>query len=247
MIDFPDDLPCTPARPCPYLDDRLAREQGFAADSLPADLYGLLLDRGFRRSGIFFYRPRCDSCDACVPIRIPVADFRPSRSQRRVRRRNRDLRQTVRAAEPPVDDAVFAVYCRYLDYQHPGSPQSASLEELEAFLYEPTVDSLEIRYELEHEIVGVSIVDVLPRESAPPGQTPYMSSVYHFFNPEFAGRSPGVYSVLAEVDRCRQGRIPYYYLGYWVGGARTMEYKTAYRPHEFLRNGVWTALNSPRA
>lgn len=225
-----DGLPRTTRHDCPYLPQRVAREEAFVTPTLPPELYHELMDMGFRRSGDLFYRPRCPDCRACVPLRIDVHAFKPSRSQRRVQRRNGDVEIHLAQAAAPVDDERVAVYQRYLDHQHPGTPQRAEQEELESFLYRDCVSTLEVSYRVGGRLMGASIIDVSERA---------WSSVYHYFDPAFADRSPGVYSVLAELELCRIKKVPHYYMGYWIAEAPTMSYKANYAGHELLIDGQW--------
>ena len=224
-----DGLPKTDARDCPYLPGRLSRCDGFSAASLHGRTYQELMDLGFRRSGTIFYRPRCPSCDACQPLRVPVDAFAPSRSQRRVLRRNADL--LVRVGRPHLTAAKERLYQRYREYQHPGSPQTADPQGLDEFLYQSVVDSLEATYAApDGRLIGVSILDITDRA---------VSSVYHYFDPDEAHRSLGVFSILHEIDLTRRWDRPHYYLGYWITGCATMDYKARYRPHELLIDGKW--------
>lgn len=228
-------LPRTSPFACPYLPDRVARYRGFVADRLDGETYHALMDAGFRRAGGAFYAMDCPGCRACVPLRVPVAEFRPSRSQRRTWRRNRDL--TVEFAAPRCSDEAFALYRRYLRHRHPDTPADETREHFEQSLYAAVVDSVEARYRLGEALIGVSLLDVCSRS---------VSAVYHFFEPAHARRRLGVFSVLAEIEYARQLGAPWYYLGYLVAGARTMAYKADYRPHELLRDGVWQRDAEPR-
>ncbi|MFM8980234.1 MAG: arginyltransferase, partial [Planctomycetia bacterium] len=217
-----------PAQPCAYLPGQSARERAFLAQRLDGAGYHALMDRGFRRSGSVFYRPDCAGCRRCVPLRVPVATFTPTRSQRRVARKNADIVLTVR--RPQCTPATFELYQRYLAYQHPEPARERSYEAFEEGYYSEVVDSLEVLYTLEGRVVAVSLLDVCAQS---------VSAVYHFFDPGCAARSLGVYSVLAEIEWARQAGVPHYYLGYWVEGSATMAYKAQYGPHELLLDGRW--------
>ena len=221
----------TAPHPCSYLPGRRARERGFLADRLDPEAYHALMDRGFRRSGRVFYRPECPACRACVPLRVPVATFRPTKSQRRVLRRNADVEVTAR--EPCFAEETFALYRRYLAHQHPGGEQDDDKATFRDAFFTPVVDSIEVRYEVAGRLVAVSLLDACARS---------LSAVYHFFDPDHARRSLGVFSVLAEIEHCRRLGVPFYYLGYWVQGSAAMEYKADYGPHELLRDGRWQAI-----
>jgi arginyl-tRNA--protein-N-Asp/Glu arginylyltransferase len=212
----------SPEAPCPYLPGRLARHEVYRADQLEPASYDRLLARGFRRSGRVVYRPRCRGCAECRQIRILVDEFRPSTSQRRVLRRNADLR--VKVDRPELDDAKVNLFHRYLDAQHDGS-MSRGKESLREFLYDSPTDSFEFQYWLGSRLAGVSIADRVPSG---------LSSVYMYFDPELSSRSLGTYSVLWEIDYCRREKLPYYYLGYYVAGCTTMNYKARFRPLEVL-------------
>jgi arginine-tRNA-protein transferase len=151
-----------------------------------------------------------------------VADFHATRSLRRVSRRNADVR--VEVQEPEPTDEKFALYQAYLDHQHDGA-MPRTYESFHDFLYESPTDTLELEYRLGERLVGVSIADRVPRG---------LSSVYMYFDPSLAGRSPGTFSVLWELAYCRRQGLPYYYLGFFVAGSKTMAYKARFRPYEVL-------------
>jgi arginine-tRNA-protein transferase len=157
-----------------------------------------------------------------------VAEFVPTKSQRRTLRRNADL--TLRIGQPELNDEKVAVYQRYLEHQHPASPQSADPDGLREFLYQQVVDTMEVNYLKDGRVIAASILDTSEQS---------VSSVYHYFEPAESRRSLGVFSVLAEIELTRQWGVPYYYMGYWVAGSRTMDYKANYRPHEVLVDGQW--------
>jgi arginine-tRNA-protein transferase len=136
----------------------------------------------------------------------------------------------IRVQEPSVTAEKHDIYRRYLQTQHDKSPQGADIESLRDFLYSSCVHTIEIEYRAEGRLLGVSICDVSQRA---------ISSVYHYFDPGAAKRSIGVYSALCEIQLCREQGIPHYYLGYWVNGCASMEYKTNFRPYELLINGKW--------
>ena len=218
-----------PESPCPYLPGLASRQEAYDASALDGAAYERLMAWGFRRSGGMVYRPRCRDCQACQPIRIPVQRFAPTRSMRRVQRRNADL--TVKVATPVPTPDKFALFERYLDVQHDAT-MARTFEAFEGFLYDSPIDSLEFGYYLGSRLIGVSIVDCCPGG---------LSSVYMYFDPALAKRSLGTFSVLHEVEYCRRQGFSYYYLGYYVAGSRTMAYKARFRPNEILSSeGQWT-------
>lgn len=222
-----DRLPRGELRPCSYLEGQIARSRAFRTLELDGEAYHQLMDRGFRRSGDFFYAMDCPNCRRCVPIRVPAVEFAPSRSQRRVWRRNQDV--TMRVQRPVLTAAKYEMYRRYVSYQH-GKEDDEGPQALAESLYARVVDTYEAMYFVGERLVGVTILDVCASS---------VSSVYHYFEPDEAARSLGVHSVLREIEWTAREGIPYYYLGYWIEGAPTMHYKANYRPHELLVDGVW--------
>lgn len=220
-----------PEQPCPYLPDRQARHEAYLAERLDGALYEELLEQGFRRSGRVVYRPRCRSCSECKQLRVLVDRFKPSRSMRRVRNRNCDVVVDVVASQPTAEK--HDIYRRYLDAQHDGS-MSGSYEAFADFLYNSPMGGQDFLYRLGDRIVAVSVTDECKRG---------ISSVYTYFDPDFANRSLGTFSVLYEVEWCRRSGLPFYYLGYYVAGCPAMEYKSRFVPGEILvGDRRWIAL-----
>ncbi|MBI1825516.1 MAG: arginyltransferase [Planctomycetes bacterium] len=212
----------SPESPCSYLPGRMARSEVYRTDRLDNATYEKLLARNFRRSGQVVYRPRCRGCHECKQARVSVAEFMPSRSMRRVWRRNSDV--VVMTGKPRVNDEKHALFRRYLDGKHDES-MSREFEPFREFLYDSPTVTQEICYRIEDRLAGVSIVDHCPNG---------LSSVYMFFDPMLTSRSLGTFSVLWEIAYCRKLRLPYYYLGFYVAGSRTMAYKARFTPCELL-------------
>ena len=208
--------------PCPYLPGRLSRSEAYWVDHLDPTLYEHLLARGFRRSGRVIFRPRCRGCQECRQLRIPVHQFMPTRSMRRILRRNADVR--VEMGTPVATDEKYDVFHRYLDAQH-DETMSRTYDSFLEFLYDSPIESHEFRYHLGKRLIGVGIVDHV---------VDGLSSVYMYFDPDYAKRSLGTFSVIQEVRHCQRVGLAYYYLGFYVGGSRTMAYKARFRPNEVL-------------
>jgi len=212
----------SPEFACPYLPGLLARTESYSIDHLEGARYEALMDRGFRRSGQVVYRPRCRFCTACRPIRVLTDRFSPSRSMRRVRRRNTEL--AVEIGSPGATSEKLALFRRYLAAKH-DDRMDRGAEAFSDFLCDSPTNTLEFRYRLKERMVAVSVADRCPGG---------ISSVYVYFDPDFAARSLGTFSALWEIDYCRSERLPYYYLGYYVEGSRTMAYKARFRPCQIL-------------
>jgi len=207
---------------CPYLPDREARHVTLVPRPLSAPVYHALMDLNFRRMGPVFYRPVCEACSACRMLRVPVAGFTASRSQRRARERNRDVRVQIAAPQPTSEK--LALYRTYLEARHVGA-MDGSLEEFEAFLYSSGIDTLEVEYRVGERLLGVGIVDVTPLA---------LSAVYFYFDPAQAARSPGVFNVLWLLEEAGRRGAAWLYLGYYVAEASSMRYKASYRPSQVL-------------
>ncbi len=221
-------FPVSPPHPCPYLPDQSAQQEVFLTRRLDPEDYHMLMQMGWRRSGSLFYRPCCPSCDACTPIRVRTDAFRRSRSQRRVWRRNPDVRVSV--AAPELTQEKHDLYVRYLRYQHDGT-MGESLKDLHRFLYASPVHTLETCYRIGGRLVGVGTLDVSATAA---------STVYFFWDPEEHRRSLGTFSALWEIEWARREGLCYYYLGYFIQGLPSMAYKANFRPHEVLTpDGTW--------
>ena len=187
---------------------------------------------GFRRSGAFTYRPHCDHCRACVPVRVPVARWRPNRTQRRVLRDHAGLAVTRR--ELAYDPEHYALYLRYQRHRHPGGGMDQdSREQYQHFLLHSNVDTDLLEFRDAGVLRMVSLVDRLPDG---------LSSVYTFFEPARASASYGTYNILWQIERCRTLGIAHLYLGYWIAQSPKMAYKANFRPIEGLVDGRWVVL-----
>lgn len=222
---------------CGYLKDREATDEAYAVLQLAPLSYHALMNRNFRRAGQVLYRPRCATCTLCRQIRVPVRDFEPSRSQRRCLAQNSDIKRRMR--EPHLDREKHELYSRYLRVRHPGSPQSADLVAMRSFLYSSCVATLELEYrDGNGRLLGVSVVDACSES---------LSSVYHYFDPDEDKRGLGTFMILAAIELAKGRGIPWYYLGYWVKGCESMDYKTRFLPHEVLEpDGQWLRVERSR-
>src|SRR5690606_5253124 len=223
----------TASYPCSYIDGREARSQVAAPTHLiDASTYSQLVLQGFRRSGYFTYRPHCDTCRACLPIRVAVNDFQPNRTQRKIWRRH----QGLRASNAPLEfqPEHFELYRRYVSTRHAGAGMDDDDQsQYTQFLLTSRVDTTLVEFrDQDGTLCMVSIIDILDTG---------LSAVYTFFDPQAPG-SLGTYGVLWQIDRCRAMGLPWRYLGYWIEESRKMAYKIHYQPCEILRGSHWTPL-----
>ena len=218
---------------CSYLPNEQATTL-FLDPSQPMNgqIYAELSELGFRRSGDHLYRPHCQLCKACVPARIPVARFRPSRKQNRVLKRNLDIK--VSRCDPGFTEERYQLYARYISERHAdGDMFPPSRGQFSTFLVSNLPYAFFYEMRVEDRLIGIAVTDVLPNG---------MSAVYTFCGPSEEKRSLGVFGILWQIAESRRLGLDAVYLGYWIKGCRKMSYKTEYRPIELFVNQRWVAL-----
>lgn len=221
----------------PHACSYLPREQAttlFLDPSQPMDagVYAELSDMGFRRSGDHLYRPHCQHCRACVPARIPAAEFQPDRQQKRILKRNADLQ--VRRLEAGFEEEHYALYARYIEVRHAdGDMYPPSREQYLSFLVRDLPFTRFYEFRLGERLMAVAVTDELPNG---------LSAVYTFYDPDEERRSLGRYAILWQIGETARRGLKAVYLGYWIKDCRKMNYKTQYRPLELLVNQRWVKL-----
>jgi arginyl-tRNA--protein-N-Asp/Glu arginylyltransferase len=245
MTREPRDAPqfyLTSPSPCPYLPGREERKVfTHLVGRRAGELNEMLSHSGFRRSQTIAYRPACEGCQACVSVRVRVADFTPSRTQRRVAALNADLIGEMRPNQATSEQ--FSLFRAYLDARHAeGGMADMAMLDFAMMVEDSHVETMLVEYRRrspdsaflhrgEGDLYGCCLTDVLPDG---------LSMVYSFYEPTETARSLGGFMILDHIDKARRLGLPYVYLGYWVEGSRKMAYKAQYRPQERLGRDGWT-------
>jgi len=233
----------TAPQPCPYLPGRMERKLFTALQHEHAQkLNDMLSKQGFRRSQNVLYRPSCAECSACLSARIRVADFTPSRSQRRILKRAQELRRN--ATSPWATEDQFTLFRRYLDQRHAdGGMADMDIFEFAAMIEETPIKSRVIEYsrpapegQRSRPLAAVCLTDVFDDG---------LSMVYSFYDPDLIALSLGTYVILDHIAIAREAGLAYVYLGYWVPGSRKMGYKAGFSAVEIYKGGQWQALGDP--
>lgn len=220
----------TPEHQCSYLPDRKATTMFLDPKANVSDaIYNELSELGFRRSGTHYYRPHCEQCHACIPIRIPVADFCASRSQKRIKSKNRDLNCQILPADFHEDH--YLLYQKYINERHAdGDMFPPSREQYRSFLVEGHSSTVFIEYSLGKRLVAVAVSDQLKDG---------LSAIYTFFDPVFEHFSPGTFAILWQIEEAQRRQLPFVYLGYFIRQCKKMNYKTAFKPFQARINETW--------
>jgi len=231
----------TAPSPCPYLEGQFERKvfTHLVGDKAP-EMNDLLTQGGFRRSQNIAYRPACETCRACVSVRILAQEFTASRNMKRVIQRNSDLIGAMHDAQPSTEQ--YSLFRGYLDARHRRGGMSDMTVLDYAMMVEDThVDTKVIEYRRrgpdtfitgkgQGELIAVALTDKMADG---------LSMVYSYFNPEFEERSLGTFMILDHIARARAMGLPHVYLGYWVNGSRKMNYKMRFMPQEHLGPKGW--------
>lgn len=225
----------TVPHPCSYLPGREATTLFLdPQETVAPEVYDALTLLGFRRSGSNLYRPHCEACSACTSVRIPIDDFAPSRTQRKLINRNRDLSIRLRPTE--FDEQHYALYARYIRARHAdGDMFPPSRDQYRMFLTQAHPFAKLLEFRLGDHLMAVAATDLLGHG---------LSAIYTFFDPDpiFERRSLGSFSILSQIELARKRHLPHVYLGYWIRECQKMRYKQDYRPLEYLNGGRWQRM-----
>lgn len=229
----------TAPQPCPYLDGRMERKLFTALQGDNANrLNDALSKQGFRRSQNVLYRPSCAECSACMSARIKISNFTPSRSQKRVAKRNAALKR--RATSPWATEEQYDLFRRYLDSRHAsGGMADMDMFEFAAMVEETPIRSRLIEYaedDVRSPLRAVCLTDILDDG---------LSLVYSFFDPDFEKSSLGTHIILDHIKIAHDLGLPYVYLGYWVPGSPKMDYKAKFEGLEIYQGGTWSPIGDP--
>ncbi len=223
----------TPEHECSYLDNRKAITL-FVDPNYPIVMkqYSQLAQLGFRRSGSNIYRPHCNDCGLCIPVRVPVDEFKPNRSQRRNKTLNKDI--SVNVNDAVFDKEHYDLYRQYMKGRHAGG----GMDNDEPDSYETLISadwsvSKLLEFRLEDKLMMVAVIDCFDDG---------ISAVYTFFDPEYSSRGLGVFGVLSEIDYVQSLKLDWLYLGYWNPKTNKMSYKSNYQPMEFFDGQEWQWL-----
>lgn len=221
---------------CAYYDDRIC--QNVVPDpeiAMQADAYDQLAIIGFRRSGDHVYRPHCPECRDCIPCRIRVASFKPSRSQRRCLKQNSDIR--CESAKAEFTDEYYQLYKKYLNLRHAdGDMKDPSEDDYKNFLVCDWSQSHFLTFRKDQQLLAVAVIDKVANG---------FSAVYTFYDPDYARRSLGTFAILQQIALCQQQRMPFLYLGYWIDQHPKMHYKASFDSIELFKDNHWWRKEKP--
>ena len=215
---------------CSYIDKMDAQSLVVTPyKSINQSIFQDLIEKGFRRSGQYIYKPNCKSCTACIPIRLPVQKFLFSKTQKRIYKKHGYFK--VREAPLAFKQKHFDLYLKYQNKRHSYiNNDQNSLDDYNDFLIKSNVKSKFIEFWDGDSLKIVSIVDIV---------SDGISAVYTFYDPDDEKVSYGTYSIIWLINWCKAQQLKYLYLGYWIGECDKMKYKTNFKPYELYIKGYW--------
>lgn len=205
---------------CPYLPEKEMQFKYFFAKGLNESELDHYLSRGWRKFGLYYFKPECPGCTDCIPIRIPVEDFKPSRSQRRILKKSPQIE--VKFNRLQFREEIFELY---KDHSLNRFGKESDIEDFMNSFYMESCPTMQSEYYLEDELIAVGFLDYSEHG---------LSSIYFIYNTSFSDLNLGTYSILREIEITRSLGLKYYYLGYYIEENRSMCYKGNFRPHETM-------------
>lgn len=215
---------------CGYFENRRATNLvPDPAMPMTRELYSRLIALGYRRSGDFTYRPHCRDCAACRPCRVPVADFKPRRAQRRCLQHNQDLH--TKRVSAHFSDEYFELYCKYINARHhDGNMANPKAEDFSNFLFSDWSDTFFIEIRQRRRLLALAVTDPV---------SDGLSAVYSFFDPAEKARGLGNFCVLTQLQEVAARKLDYLYMGYWISNCQKMQYKSDYQPLQLYDDQTW--------
>lgn len=212
-----------PKTACPYIEGEDFTQEYFFASDLSREDLDIILENGWRKFGRYFFRPSCHQCMKCLPLRVSVNDFNPSKGQGKVLRKNSDL--IIKKNELEFKEEYYQIYLQHNERFKKADNHSESKEEFKEGFFQKSCESFILTYSLNNKVIAWGILDQ---------GIDSLSSVYFAFNPEYSDRSLGNFGALVELDYAKESGLTHYYLGYFVESNKSMSYKANYRPYQLL-------------
>lgn len=212
----------SPEEKCPYIEGELSRHEFFLATEVDAKEFDTCLSQGFRKFGIYFFRPNCQNCQCCKPLRVRCSDFEVSRSQKRVLKKNGDI--DVKFRPLVYREEIYQLFVKHSrirfnqDEEKPGSR-----EDFIQTHFTPSTPAILSEFFIQDKLVAVGFLDLSDKA---------VSSVYFIYDPDYDKRSLGIYGALKEIEFAQKEKKDFYYLGYYIAENRSMKYKNQFQPHE---------------
>ena len=237
-LDPPSTDFCTLDYECAYLKGRSVRMRYKYVTHSNSDFNSAVIQRGWRRFGNYYFYPICNECNECKSLRISVKDFKPSKSQKKAIKRN--INTSIHIQKPTVTTEHIKLYNKYHKWKHQKDDwrykEISTYEYYENFAEGAYNFGKEVLYYDKDRLIGVDLIDIIDDG---------ISSIYFFYDPDYARLSLGIYSLIKQIDIAKILKKEWIYLGYWVDGCKAFEYKTNFKPLQIL-DGFPSIYNRPQ-
>ncbi|MCF8059470.1 MAG: arginyltransferase [Bacteriovoracaceae bacterium] len=212
----------SPEEKCPYIEGQHARHEFFLATEVDSKEFNTCLERGFRKFGIYFFRPNCKTCHKCLPLRVLAQKFEPTKSQKRVLKKNQDI--SVSYKPLLYREEIYQLFLKHSKIRFAQDEEkTGSREDFIQTHFTPSTVSALSEFYLEEKLVAVGFLDISSEAT---------SSVYFIYDPDYEKRSLGIFGALKEIEYTKESQKEYYYLGYYIEENKSMNYKNQFYPHE---------------